>query len=82
MRPDVPPTEVKVVRIDGVSGTLISTALGARPVNSLEVILEFDDSVVYATTNSAVDEGGREMNSLIDEDRFVAMLERLRRFDD
>jgi hypothetical protein len=82
VRPDVPPTEVKAVHVDGVSGTLISTALGSRPVNSLEVILEFDDCVVYATTNSSVAEGGQEMNALIHEDKFVAILEKLRRFND
>jgi hypothetical protein len=82
VRADVPESRWSRTTIAGRQADLISTPMGTRPVNSLEAVIEFDDAVVYATTNSTVGQGGVELNSLVDATVFIDVLNHLKPYDD
>jgi len=68
----------KNVTVGGRHAELISMPLGARPVNSRQLIIEFDDAVVLGQTTAVLANDGRQINPLIDEQTFLSVMEQLR----
>jgi hypothetical protein len=60
--------------------TLLSVSAGDRPIGNLTLIIPFGDAVVYASVASAgaATPGGPDVNPLIDEATFIAVMQNLR----
>lgn len=70
----------KTVKVVGRDAELLSIPLGARPINSHHLILDYGRFVVLAQTNSALDAGGRDVNPLMNEQVFLEVMQNLRRY--
>lgn len=73
-----PPTFTRDVTIGGRDATLVGAAAAGRPLVSLQAIIELEDALVIAHAGSSYDENSREVNPLMDEATFLAVLEGLR----
>ena len=62
----------------GKDAYLISTQLFGRDPNGLKLLIDYGDSFVIAYTGAAVSEAGANLNPLLDEETFLALLEGLR----
>ncbi|MEX2245690.1 MAG: hypothetical protein WEC75_03295 [Dehalococcoidia bacterium] len=76
--PPQPPIRSEKVVIGGREGDLIATIALGRDPNGLKLVIDFGDSFVIAQTNVAIAAGGRDVNPLMDEDTFLAVMEELR----
>jgi len=76
--PKQPPRKTKVVTVAGKDAYLISTQLFGRDPNGLKLLIDYGDSFVIAYTGAAVSEAGANLNPLLDEETFLALLEGLR----
>jgi hypothetical protein len=76
------PASVTVKRspvvISGRDAELIFGQLDARTVNSMDVVIPFDDFVVLASTRRYYGSGNNQVNPVFDKDVFLQTLEELR----
>lgn len=75
---NAPSPVIREIDLVATPATMVIQPLGSRTRNSVSLILSFNDGVVVARTNSVHDSDGTEMNPLIDEATFLAVMEQLR----
>jgi hypothetical protein len=70
----------KSISVLGRDATLISAAVGERPINGLVVVVELGDTTIVVATAAGGNPtpGGPELNPLIDENTFLDVLQNLR----
>ena len=70
----------KLVTIQGQSATLLVIPAGTRPVNTVRLLLVFGDTHVFvaASAGGSLMPGGPDLNPLIDEQTFLAVMQNIR----
>ncbi|MEX2245692.1 MAG: hypothetical protein WEC75_03305 [Dehalococcoidia bacterium] len=76
--PAQPPVERKTVNVGTREAELISIHLDGAELTGLKLLIDYGQSVVIAQTGTAIAQGGREVNPLMDEATFLAVMEDLR----
>jgi hypothetical protein len=68
------------VQVAGQDAKLSVVAAGTRPVNSISLVLQFDETSVLASAHAggAATPGGPDANPLIDEATFLAVMKNIR----